>query len=245
MKDTSLCINSHSWIQVQQRIPKITMVLSLSCSFGQSAIFLVGGKSKQVRPQALLLHSGDVVIMAGESRLAYHGVPKILPPVPGAPVPSCLTAEALMEGAREMQYWTLKGGMCICCVCGREWKSTGNSDDVRSSQGQGVHLTSDSHQCIDETLTGERVKSKLMQKEQQACLGLQHHGPGAWISGVHEKSTRPDNPGYEAKSDDSCDQVHCPSCQEMIDCWPQFVAYLSVSRINVNIRQVVSEKYTF
>lgn len=51
----------------------------LSLSFGQSAIFLIGGPTKQVRPKAILLNSGDIVIMSGDSRLAYHGVPKILP----------------------------------------------------------------------------------------------------------------------------------------------------------------------
>ena len=56
----------------------------LSLSFGQSAIFLIGGPTKQVRPKALLLNSGDVVVMAGQSRLAYHGVPKILPHYQGA-----------------------------------------------------------------------------------------------------------------------------------------------------------------
>lgn len=56
----------------------------LSLSFGQSAIFLIGGPTKQVRPKALLLNSGDIVIMAGQSRLAFHGVPKILPHYQGA-----------------------------------------------------------------------------------------------------------------------------------------------------------------
>ncbi|ODM96327.1 ABC transporter G family member 23 [Orchesella cincta] len=50
-----------------------------SFSFGQSAIFLIGGKSKTERPQPVLLQSGDIAIMSGESRLSYHGVPKILP----------------------------------------------------------------------------------------------------------------------------------------------------------------------
>lgn len=29
-------------------------------------------------PTAMFLHSGDVMIMSGKSRLCYHGVPKIL-----------------------------------------------------------------------------------------------------------------------------------------------------------------------
>ncbi|CAL8068554.1 unnamed protein product [Orchesella dallaii] len=50
-----------------------------SLSYGQSAIFLIGGKTKNERPQPVLLQSGDIAIMSGESRLSYHGVPKILP----------------------------------------------------------------------------------------------------------------------------------------------------------------------
>lgn len=47
-------------------------------SFGQPAVFLIGGQTKSVKPQAVLLRSGDVAVMSGESRLSYHGVPKIL-----------------------------------------------------------------------------------------------------------------------------------------------------------------------
>lgn len=48
-------------------------------SFGQSAIFLLGGRSKNIEPLPILLSSGDVVIMSKEARLCYHAVPKILP----------------------------------------------------------------------------------------------------------------------------------------------------------------------
>ncbi|XP_049874946.1 nucleic acid dioxygenase ALKBH1 [Pectinophora gossypiella] len=51
----------------------------LSFSFGQSAIFLIGGKEKSKDPSAILLQSGDIAIMSKEARLCYHAVPKILP----------------------------------------------------------------------------------------------------------------------------------------------------------------------
>lgn len=31
------------------------------------------------KPTALFLHSGDIVIMFSQARLAYHGVPRIIP----------------------------------------------------------------------------------------------------------------------------------------------------------------------
>ncbi|XP_028044923.1 nucleic acid dioxygenase ALKBH1 [Monomorium pharaonis] len=50
-----------------------------SISFGQTAVFLIGGLKQEDSANALFLRSGDVVIMSGSSRLRYHGVPRILP----------------------------------------------------------------------------------------------------------------------------------------------------------------------
>ncbi|KDR13104.1 Alkylated DNA repair protein alkB-like protein 1, partial [Zootermopsis nevadensis] len=47
-------------------------------SFGQSAVFLIGGPSADEKPTAMLIHSGDIVIMSGASRLCYHGIPRIV-----------------------------------------------------------------------------------------------------------------------------------------------------------------------
>lgn len=52
-----------------------------SVSFGQSAVFLIGGQAQEDPASALFLKSGDIIVMSGESRLRYHGVPKILPAV--------------------------------------------------------------------------------------------------------------------------------------------------------------------
>lgn len=54
----------------------------LSLSFGQSAIFLLGGPHRQDPPTAMFMHSGDVMLMSGPSRLLYHAVPRILPALP-------------------------------------------------------------------------------------------------------------------------------------------------------------------
>lgn len=51
----------------------------VSISLGNAAIFLIGGRTRDVDPVPLLLRSGDVVIMSGPvCRRAYHGVPRIL-----------------------------------------------------------------------------------------------------------------------------------------------------------------------
>lgn len=43
-----------------------------------SAIFLIGGQSLDDKPTAIFLKSGDIIIMSRESRICYHGIPKIL-----------------------------------------------------------------------------------------------------------------------------------------------------------------------
>ncbi|WJX33431.1 DNA-(apurinic or apyrimidinic site) lyase [Trifolium repens] len=49
----------------------------VSLSLGCKAIFLLGGKSREDAPIAMFLRSGDVVLMAGEARECFHGVPRI------------------------------------------------------------------------------------------------------------------------------------------------------------------------
>lgn len=50
----------------------------VSISIGCPAIFLIGGRTKDVKPTSIFVESGDVVVMSGESRYCYHGVPIVL-----------------------------------------------------------------------------------------------------------------------------------------------------------------------
>jgi len=49
----------------------------VSISIGPSCVFLIGGHDRDDASTALLLRSGDVVVIGGESRLCYHGVPRV------------------------------------------------------------------------------------------------------------------------------------------------------------------------
>jgi alkylated DNA repair protein (DNA oxidative demethylase) len=51
----------------------------LSVSLGDTAIFRVGGLARKHPTRAFELRSGDVVVLGGEDRLAYHGIDRILP----------------------------------------------------------------------------------------------------------------------------------------------------------------------
>ena len=50
----------------------------VSISFGRPAVFLIGGPTKETEPDAILLRSGDVLIMTEAARNNYHGVPRVM-----------------------------------------------------------------------------------------------------------------------------------------------------------------------
>lgn len=50
----------------------------VSLSFGNSAIFLLGGEDRHSEPIPMLLRSGDFMIMGGRARYCFHGVPRII-----------------------------------------------------------------------------------------------------------------------------------------------------------------------
>ncbi|KAM3595581.1 uncharacterized protein V6R79_025638 [Siganus canaliculatus] len=88
----------------------------LSFSFGQSAIFLLGGTCRQDAPTAMYMHSGDIMVMSGQSRLLYHAVPRILPAAQGCTTlekegcspASSLQPAALLESVSEEDW-------AVCC----------------------------------------------------------------------------------------------------------------------------------
>lgn len=49
----------------------------LSISLGDDGLFRMGGITRGGKTQSVWLQSGDVVVMGGEARLAYHGVDRI------------------------------------------------------------------------------------------------------------------------------------------------------------------------
>ncbi|MTJ17467.1 MULTISPECIES: alpha-ketoglutarate-dependent dioxygenase AlkB [unclassified Dolichospermum] len=50
----------------------------ISISLGDDAIFLIGGNKRNAPTQEILLKSGDILILHGDSRLAFHGIKKII-----------------------------------------------------------------------------------------------------------------------------------------------------------------------
>ena len=62
----------------------------LSVSLGDSAIFRVGGTTRQDPTQKFELKSGDVFVLGGTDRLSFHGIDRVLPG----------TSDLLDEGGR-------------------------------------------------------------------------------------------------------------------------------------------------
>jgi DNA oxidative demethylase len=62
----------------------------LSVSLGDTALFRIGGRSRKDPTKKIELRSGDVVVLGGADRLAYHGVDGIL----------AGTSDLLAEGGR-------------------------------------------------------------------------------------------------------------------------------------------------
>ena len=51
----------------------------VSFSFGNDAVFLLGGMKRSDPTAPITLHSGDILVLGGPSRLRYHGVRRIRP----------------------------------------------------------------------------------------------------------------------------------------------------------------------
>lgn len=50
----------------------------VSISLGDSCLFRFGGEERAGKTKSVRLHSGDVVVIGGASRLAFHGVDRIM-----------------------------------------------------------------------------------------------------------------------------------------------------------------------
>ena len=66
----------------------------VSISLGDACLFRIGGTSRKDPTRSFRLSSGDVVVLGGESRLAFHGVDRIYPGT------STLLRDWLPEGGR-------------------------------------------------------------------------------------------------------------------------------------------------
>ena len=216
-----------------------------NCSFGQSAVFLIGGETKSVRPSALLLQSGDIVIMSGPSRTVFHGVPKVVSPSADTLVPETLSRRVLAECIRKTEHREGdRQASSACHTCGTQ------------SSGVGPATSKDLDSCreeVDPTAAGVATPSRDEEHEQTTAAGRRD---GMAADNESELNCSPcatseedkycESPAKRPRRAIECDGdsgstlSSCSHCAELLHGWPDFESYLSVSRINVNIRQVNS-----
>ncbi|NVD43241.1 alpha-ketoglutarate-dependent dioxygenase AlkB [Ensifer sp. HO-A22] len=63
----------------QDRDERDLQTAVVSISLGDSCLFRVGGKERGGQTMSFRLESGDIVVLGGEGRLAFHGVDRIYP----------------------------------------------------------------------------------------------------------------------------------------------------------------------
>lgn len=51
----------------------------VSVSLGDKALFRFGGQFRKGPTRSMWLSSGDVIVLDGESRLAFHGIDRMIP----------------------------------------------------------------------------------------------------------------------------------------------------------------------
>jgi len=51
----------------------------ISISLGDTAVFRIGGVERKSPTRSMKLQSGDVVVLGGEARLAFHGIDRLVP----------------------------------------------------------------------------------------------------------------------------------------------------------------------
>ena len=98
----------------------------VSISLGSPCCFLLGGLDKSEEPTALVLRSGDVLVLGGEGRLRFHGVPRVWVKSEGPPAdlhPSSAALDAvhcsscplfLEPGQLGSGSGSVGGGGCMC-----------------------------------------------------------------------------------------------------------------------------------
>ena len=258
-------------------------VVFLCPSFGQDAIFLLGGPTKATEPTPILLRSGDICVMSGPARLAYHAVPRILHPSEAA-APDCfdLSTKHLEEAAKgSKRNREGPGGYSEqSCSCGenkgllvREEDSSiavgsaggGDCWDCRQRSHQHAipcpcpqreqkhEVRSSQHNNRPSDNSGG---SKSLQKD--SCWGTEdtsspsldknHSCQGVFSNLLSDaKHNIPDKPETQTSPEESLvKEVNKRIAHTLLELdWEPFATYLSSSRLNVNIRQVLKPGQTF
>ncbi|KAH9492886.1 Nucleic acid dioxygenase alkbh1 [Bulinus truncatus] len=190
-----------------------------SISFGQSAIFLLGGKTKLLKPMAVFVRSGDICIMGGESRLAYHAVPKIL--ASSFSLPCYDTAKKASSDS--LPHQTACTSCSVLCCNQTHYHNQEKCHLYEHGNAEGQNSSGNNINCQAKIIgINPDQKNFRIESESNQILhsdGLQHSYDmyNQQIKGVN---------------------ANIESVMSTLDI-NQFNIYLNSSRINLNVRQVL------
>ncbi|XP_038072697.1 nucleic acid dioxygenase ALKBH1-like [Patiria miniata] len=217
----------------------------ISYSFGHSAIFLLGGKTKETSPLAMYLHSGDIIFMGGQSRLAYHAVPRILIPEGSMKLPSCLDrvedSEPLGSSCKSASEPT------GCCDIPRPSQDTTDSLSLSGNKNHTSAPVPPFSSC-DTEISKEDSNMHERTETSKAYDSSFRFDTGDDALDAFESSL---------KSGEGTCGKHSPRCaaQGLVDsdytvihetmrslqdpqAWERFAKFMSNTRINISVRQV-------
>ena len=213
-------------------------------------MFLVGGKTKSIYPQAIMLHSGDIVIMSGASRLAYHGVPKIITPIATNTTPIPLSRHYLVEyniiqtssDSITQPLCEQQAGSLQCQVCGdqrRQDSKRAVESNKHSTKLEQCECTQSQHEpTIDRDLNGT-VLDRSSLSSTHLCEVLP--AKRARLE-LHKEHGTPSCTNRDTTTLDRHHRFHDVLHHNLFEHWSDFERYISTSRININIRQVNSRQ---
>ena len=182
--------------------------------------------------------------MSGESRLAYHAVPKVMnSSVDGCKVPKCLSKELFQSGMPKT-----KDIFQMCCsLCGQNTEYL-IPEDIASTKDSSFEKERQIHKRKKEDKAG---KSKILAISSNAFdSNFQDENKDIEKPKAYTLKQSP----FEFIVEDEMESVAsnfdhsgktvpqtkpmCSNCQWIFENWIHFETYLSFSRININVRQV-------
>ena len=182
--------------------------------------------------------------MSGESRLAYHAVPKVMnSSVDGCKVPKCLSKE-LFQSAMPKTKDIFQ--MC-CSLCGQNTEYL-IPKDIASTKDSAFEEERQLHKRKKEDKAG---KSKILAISSNAFdsnfqdenKDIEKPKPYTLKQSPFEFIVEDEIESVASNFDHSSKTVPqtkpmCSNCQWIFENWIHFETYLSFSRININVRQV-------
>ncbi|BFZ07639.1 hypothetical protein BsWGS_10678 [Bradybaena similaris] len=194
-----------------------------SISFGQTAIFLLGGSTKSMKPVSVFLRSGDVCVMSGQCRLAYHAVPRILAPTSEEPLMS-LFSQRHVHLCPVSDSIALKSSNCEF------------PDDV-------VKNDKTEHRSKAVSSTGNKPSTDFMESTHSHLGHCQNTEVGHRATDLMNTGDHLQCKTYTSSFEDYDDHIdkvnsNIEKAIAALDFHP-FLVYLRSSRINLNIRQVL------